>query len=60
MFIDEWFDKDFYKQLPLGYHTQANFAFAQFFWTHAYYPHGGWSASCGNESVPTRGCPTSI
>jgi hypothetical protein len=39
MFIDEWFDKDFYKQLPLGYHTQSNFTFGQFFWTHAYYPH---------------------
>jgi hypothetical protein len=39
MFIDEWFDKDFYRQLPLGYHTQSNFAFGQVFWTHAYYPH---------------------
>jgi hypothetical protein len=39
MFIDEWFEKDFYKQLPLGYHSQANFAFGQLFWTHAYYPH---------------------
>jgi hypothetical protein len=39
MFIDEWFEKDFYKELPLGYHTQANFSFGQFFWTHAYYPH---------------------
>jgi hypothetical protein len=39
MFIDEWFERDFYKQLPLGYHSQANFAFGQFFWTHAYYPH---------------------
>jgi hypothetical protein len=39
MFIDEWFDKDFYRQSPLGYHTQSNFAFGQVFWTHAYYPH---------------------
>ena len=39
MFIDEWFDKDYYKKLPLGYHTQANFAFGQFFFTHAYYAH---------------------
>jgi len=37
MFIDEWFDDNFYKKLPLGYHSQ--FCFAQFFWTHAYYPH---------------------
>lgn len=39
MFIDEWFDKNFYRELPLGYHTQSNFTFGQFFWTHAYYPH---------------------
>ncbi|HMD85715.1 MAG TPA: hypothetical protein VKO18_13555 [Terriglobia bacterium] len=39
MFIDEWFEKDYYKKLPLGYHTQANFAFGQFFYTHAYYAH---------------------
>jgi hypothetical protein len=39
MFIDEFFEKDYYKKLPLGYHTQANFAFGQFFFTHAYYPH---------------------
>ncbi|MGO9270478.1 MAG: hypothetical protein ACLQOO_09535 [Terriglobia bacterium] len=39
MFIDEWFENDYYKKLPLGYHTQANFAFGQFFFTHAYYPH---------------------
>ncbi|HLI63852.1 MAG TPA: hypothetical protein VKV05_10655 [Terriglobales bacterium] len=39
MFIDEWFDKEFYQQLPLGYHAQTNFAFGQFFWTQAYYPH---------------------
>lgn len=37
MFIDEWFDSDFYKQLPLGYHAQLSFG--QFFWTHAYYAH---------------------
>ncbi len=39
MFIDEWFDKDYYKQLPLGYRIQANFVFGQFFFTHAYYAH---------------------
>jgi hypothetical protein len=39
MYVDEWFGADFYKELPLGYHTQAHFAFGQFFWTHAYYPH---------------------
>jgi hypothetical protein len=22
MFIDEWFEKDFYKQLPLGYRNE--------------------------------------
>jgi hypothetical protein len=37
MFIDEWFSDNFYKKLPLGYHSQ--FCFGQFFWTHAYYPH---------------------
>lgn len=37
MFIDEWFDDDFYRKLPLGYHTQ--FSVGQFFWTHAYYAH---------------------
>lgn len=37
MFIDEWFNAGFYKDLPLGYHN--TFAFGQFFWTHAYYPH---------------------
>jgi hypothetical protein len=37
MFIDEWFDSGFYKDLPLGYHN--TFTFGQFFWTHAYYPH---------------------
>jgi hypothetical protein len=37
MFIDEWYAKDFYKRLPLGYHQ--NFVFGQIFWTHAYYPH---------------------
>lgn len=39
MFIDEWFEKDYYKKLPLGYHAQANFSFGQLFFTHAYYPH---------------------
>ena len=39
MFIDEWFGDSFYKQLPLGYHNEANFCFGQIFWTHAYYPH---------------------
>ena len=37
MFIDEWFDAGFYKDLPLGYHNA--FTFGQVFWTHAYYPH---------------------
>ncbi|HET8580807.1 MAG TPA: hypothetical protein VFL31_07395 [Nitrospiraceae bacterium] len=39
MFIDEWFEENFYKKLPLGYHNDANFCFGQIFWTHAYYPH---------------------
>ncbi|MDP9268685.1 MAG: hypothetical protein M3P27_10245 [Acidobacteriota bacterium] len=39
MFIDEWFGKDFYSQLPLGHHNPNNFVFGQFFKTHAYYPH---------------------
>lgn len=37
MFIDEWFDSGFYKELATGYRNQ--FAFGQFYWTHAYYPH---------------------
>jgi hypothetical protein len=37
MYIDEWFARDFYKQLPLGYHQ--HFSFGQIFRTHAYYPH---------------------
>lgn len=37
MFIDDWFEKDFYQKLPLGYH--AKHTFGQVFWTHAYYPH---------------------
>jgi hypothetical protein len=37
MFIDEWFDAGFYKQLPLDYRNR--FSFGQIFWTHAYYPH---------------------
>ena len=39
MFVDDWFTADFYIQLPLGYHSPANFRFGQFFKTHAYYPH---------------------
>lgn len=34
MFIDEWFEKDYYKQLPLGYHVQSSYQPGQFFWTH--------------------------
>jgi len=37
MFIDEWFEDDFFKQLPLGFHQ--HFSFGQFFRTHTYYPH---------------------
>jgi len=37
MFIDEWFDVDFYQKLPLNYRN--SFCFGQIFWTHAYYPH---------------------
>jgi hypothetical protein len=37
MYIDEYFDGEFYRQLPLNY--ASTFAFAQFYWTHAYYPH---------------------
>jgi len=37
MFVDEWFDQGFYKELPLSCRSQ--FTFGQFFWTHAYYPH---------------------
>jgi hypothetical protein len=37
MYIDEWFGEEFFKKLPLGYHTQ--FSFGQLFRTHAYYPH---------------------
>ncbi len=36
-FIDEWFGDQFYKKLPLGFHS--HFGFGQFFRTHAYYPH---------------------
>jgi hypothetical protein len=39
MFIDEWFATSYYKKLPLGYHSDANFCFGQIFWTQAYYPH---------------------
>jgi hypothetical protein len=37
MFIDEWYDKSFYRDLPIGY--RDTFAFGQLFWTHTYYPH---------------------
>ena len=37
MYIDEWFKDDFYKKLPLGFHSQLSFG--QIFRTHAYYPH---------------------
>jgi hypothetical protein len=37
MYVDEWFGEEFFKKLPLGYHTQ--FSFGQLFKTHAYYPH---------------------
>jgi hypothetical protein len=37
MFIDEWFEKDYYKQLPLGYHVQSSYQPGQFFWTHLLY-----------------------
>ena len=53
MFIDEWFGKNYYQQLGVGYHTQLSFG--QVFWTHAYYPHLNlelWRPS------PTPGEPT--
>lgn len=34
MFIDEWFEKNYYKELPLGYRTQSSHQCGQFFWTH--------------------------
>jgi hypothetical protein len=37
LFIDEWFGEQFYKKLPLGFHS--HFTFGQLFRTHAYYPH---------------------
>jgi len=37
MYVDEWFKDDFFKKLPLTYHSQ--FCFGQIFRTHAYYPH---------------------
>ncbi len=37
VFIDEWLGDNFYKKLPLGFHS--HFSFGQIFWTHAYYPH---------------------
>ncbi|MGH9841076.1 MAG: hypothetical protein ACREEM_20155 [Blastocatellia bacterium] len=37
MFIDEFFEKDFYQKLGLNY--ASTFNFGQFFLTHAYYPH---------------------
>ena len=39
MFIDEWFERDYYQPLPLGFRSPANFRFGQIFRTHAYYPH---------------------
>lgn len=39
MYIDEWFGNDFYRELPLGFHSQSQFVFGQLFWTHTYYPH---------------------
>jgi hypothetical protein len=39
MYIDEWFAENCYKKLPLGYHSPANYKFAQIFRTHSYYPH---------------------
>lgn len=53
MFIDEWFEKDHYRKLPLDY--RSNFVFGQIFWTHAYYPHENlefW------RPIPTIGEPT--
>ena len=53
MFIDEWFDKGYYRQLPLNY--RDHFVFGQLFWTHAYYPHENlefW------RPIPTPGEPT--
>lgn len=37
MFIDEWFDGSFFKNLSVS--EKNSFSFGQFFWTHAYYPH---------------------
>ena len=39
MFVDEWFEKGFYKKLPLGYHSK--FCFGQIFFAFAHYvpPH---------------------
>ncbi len=34
MFIDEWFEKKYYKELPLGYRAQSSHQCGQFFWTH--------------------------
>lgn len=39
MFIDEWFDSDYFQTLPLGFRSPASFRFGQIFLTHAYYPH---------------------
>jgi hypothetical protein len=39
MFIDEWFEKGYYQDLPLNYRSPSNFKFGQIFQTHAYYPH---------------------
>ena len=37
MFIDEWYGKEFYRQLAGEYRDKHSFG--QLFWTHAYYPH---------------------
>ena|SRR2546430_669890 len=39
MFIDEWFERDYYQTLPLSFRSPATFKFGQIFRTHAYYPH---------------------
>ena len=53
MFIDEWFEKDYFRELALDYRN--NFVFGQIFCTHAYYPHENlefW------RPVPSLGEPT--
>lgn len=53
MFIDEWFNKDFYRELPLNFHNE--FVFGQLFSTHAYYPHENLELW---RPVPNPGEPT--